>query len=146
MEWWAYDSILFKNLKMIGNLKIRVMKTIKIAFFALACFLLTANFGMATTPEKQKTEKEKSILLNKIRKSVSKTNFADFMEVGKTELIVLRCTVNENNQVVVSKVIGFDEELKEAVRKTMKNNRIMASADLVGEELALQVKFKMQKQ
>lgn len=119
------------------------MKTIKIVFFALACFLLTANLGMAITPEKQKTEKEKSILLNKIRRSVTKIDFVDFIEVGESEVIVLRCTVNENNRVVVSKVIGFDEELKQAVRKAMDNKMITTSSDLVGEELALQFKFVM---
>ncbi|PKQ61878.1 hypothetical protein BZG02_14735 [Labilibaculum filiforme] len=122
------------------------MKTIKIAFFALACLFLTANLGMATTPIKSKIEKEKILLMNKIRKAVAKTNFVEFMEIGKSELIVLRCTINENNQVVVSKVIGFDDELKEAVRKTMKHSSIMASSNLVGEELALQVKFKVEKQ
>ncbi|BAX81730.1 hypothetical protein ALGA_3432 [Labilibaculum antarcticum] len=129
---------------MIGNLKIRMMKAIKIAFFALACLLLTANLGMAITPEKQKIEKEKSMLLNKIRKSVTKIDFVDFIEVGKSEVIVLRCIVNENNRVVVSKVIGFDEELKQAVRKAMDKKIITASSGLVGEELALQFKFAMQ--
>ncbi len=121
------------------------MKTIKIAFFALACLLLTANLGMAITPEKQKIEKEKSMLLNKIRKSVTKIDFGDFIEVGRTEQIVLRCTVNENNLVVVSKVIGFDEELKQAVRNAMDHKLISASSDLVGEELALLFKFEMHK-
>ncbi|WP_096431396.1 hypothetical protein [Labilibaculum antarcticum] len=120
------------------------MKAIKIAFFALACLLLTANLGMAITPEKQKIEKEKSMLLNKIRKSVTKIDFVDFIEVGKSEVIVLRCIVNENNRVVVSKVIGFDEELKQAVRKAMDKKIITASSGLVGEELALQFKFAMQ--
>ncbi|MBN2597217.1 hypothetical protein [Labilibaculum sp.] len=119
------------------------MKTIRIAFFALACLLLTANLGMATTPDKQKIEKEKSMLLNKIQKSVAQTDFADLIDLGESESIVLRCTINENNQVVVSKVIGFNEELKKAVRKTMEDARIKAVPGLVGEELALQVKFKM---
>jgi hypothetical protein len=120
------------------------MKTIKIAFFALVCLLLTANLGMAITPEKQKIEKEKSMLLNKIRRSVTKIDFVDFIEVGKSEQIVLRCIVNENNRVVVSKVIGFDDELKQAIRKAMDNKIITTSSDLVGEELVLQFKFAMQ--
>ena len=129
--------------KTIGNLKIRMMKTIRTAFFALVCLLLAANLRMATTPDKQKIEKEKSILLDKIHKSVSQTNFADVIDPGESELIVLRCTINENNKVVVSKVIGFNEELKKAVRKTMEDSRIKAIPGLVGEELALKVKFKM---
>lgn len=121
------------------------MKTIKIAFFALACILLTANLGMAITPEKHELEKEKSMLLNKIRRSVSNIDFVKFIEVGRAEQIVLRCTINENNRVVVSKVIGFDDDLKQAIRKTMENRKIMASSNLKGEELALQFLFKMQK-
>jgi len=121
------------------------MKTIRIAFFALACILLTANLGMAIIPEKQKIEKEKSMLLNKIRRSVSKIDFVDFIEAGNSEVIVLRCTINENNRVVVSKVIGFDDELKQAVRKAMDNKMITASSDLVGEELALRFKFALRK-
>ncbi|WP_320019141.1 hypothetical protein [Labilibaculum manganireducens] len=119
------------------------MKTIRTAFFALVCLLLAANLGMATTPDQQKIEKEKSILLDKIHKSVSQTNFADIIDLGESELIVLRCTINENNRVVVSKVIGFNEELKKAVRKTMEDAKIKAIPGLVGEELALKVKFKM---
>ncbi len=119
------------------------MKTIKIVFFALACLVLTTNFAMAVKPEKQKINKEKIELLKKIKRSVSKTNIAGFMQKGKTEQIVLRCTVNENNRVVVSKVIGFDDELKKAVRKNMNGRLIKASSDMVGQELALQFTFKM---
>jgi hypothetical protein len=42
---------------------------------------------------------------------------------------------------VVSKVIGFDEELKKAVHKTMESKKIRTSAALSGEELALRLKF-----
>lgn len=121
------------------------MKTIKITFFALACLLLTANLGMAITPERTKIKKEKSVLLNKIRRSVSNVDFEDFIEVGRTDQIILRCTVNENNRVMVSKVIGFDDELKKAIRKMMDRKVIMASSDLVGEELALRFTFVMRK-
>lgn len=121
------------------------MKTIRIAFFALACLLLTANLGMAITPEKTKIEKEKSVLLKKIRRSVSNVNFEDLIEIGKSEQIVLRCSINENNLVVISHLIGFDEDLKKAIRKMMEKKMIMASSDLVGEELAFRFTFAMRK-
>ncbi len=119
------------------------MKTIKIVFFALACLVVTTNFAMAVKPQKQKIKTEKIKLLKKIKRSVSKTHFADIMQVGKTEQVVLRCTVNEYNRVVVSKIIGFDDELKKAIRKNMESKLINASSDLVGQELALQFTFKM---
>ncbi len=119
------------------------MKTIKIVFFALACLVLTTNFAMAVEPEKQKIEKEKIQLLKKIKRSVSSTSFADFMKEGITEQVVVRCTVNKNNRVVVSKVIGFDDELKKAIRENMNSKLIKASSDLVGQELALHFTFKM---
>lgn len=120
------------------------MKTIRNIFFAVACIVLSANLGMAITPVKSKIEKEKNVLLNKIRRLVSNVDFIDFIEVGSSEQIVVRCSINENNQVVVSKVIGFDEDLKKAIHKILDKKVIMASSDLVGEELALQFKFAMQ--
>jgi len=116
------------------------MKSIRITIIVLAC-LLTVNLGMAITPESKKIEKEKTAVLNKIKKIASHTNFTDILRTGETELIVLRCTVNENNEVVVSKVIGFDEELMEAVRKTMSKKRIKTSTALMGQELALRLNF-----
>eukprot|EP01029_Cantina_marsupialis_P001841 TRINITY_DN11664_c0_g3_i1.p1 TRINITY_DN11664_c0_g3~~TRINITY_DN11664_c0_g3_i1.p1 ORF type:complete len:122 (+),score=19.63 TRINITY_DN11664_c0_g3_i1:218-583(+) len=116
------------------------MKSIRITIIVLAC-LLTVNLGMAITPESKKIEKEKTAVLNKIRRVASHTNFTDFLRAGESELIVLRCTVNENNEVVVSKVIGFDEELKKAVRKTMSKKHIKTSAALTGQELALRLNF-----
>ena len=116
------------------------MKTIKITMLVLAC-LLTVNIVMAITPEKKQIEKEKSEILNKIRKSLNKTGFTDFVKAGEKESIVLRCTVNENNEVAVSKVIGFNEDLKNAVRKRMEKKVIKTSDALSGEELALRLSF-----
>lgn len=117
------------------------MKTIKIIGLVLAGLFLTVNLTMATTPQKQKIEKEKCEVLNKIRKSLSNTHFTNFVEMGKQESIVVRCSVNENNQVVVNKVIGFDEQLKNAVRKQMERKKLTTSSLLVGEELALRLTF-----
>ncbi|NOU59962.1 hypothetical protein [Marinifilum caeruleilacunae] len=116
------------------------MKNIKSIVLVLAC-LLSINVTMAITPETKKIEKEKSAVLKKIQKLASQTSFTDYVRKGESELIVLRCTVNENNEVVVSKVIGFDEELKKAVRKTMESKKIRTTAALSGEELALRLKF-----
>lgn len=96
---------------------------------------------MAITPETNKIEKERSAVLKKIQRLASQTSFADYVREGDSELIVLRCIVNQNNEVVVSKVIGFDEELKKAVRKTMESKKIKTIAALSGEELALRIKF-----
>ncbi len=119
------------------------MKTIKIVFFALACLVVTSNLAMAVKPQKQKIKTEKTKLLKKIKRSVSKTHFADIMQARKTEQVVLRCTVNEYNRIVISKIIGFDDELKKAIRKKMDAKLIMASSDLVGQELAFKFTFKM---
>jgi hypothetical protein len=116
------------------------MKSLKGLMIVLAC-LLTINVSMAITPETQKLEKERSAVMKKIQRLASHTSFTDYIQEGKSELIVLRCTVNENNEVVVSKVIGFDENLKKAVRKTMKSKKIRTTAALSGEELALRIKF-----
>jgi|GEM_PF-1971586 len=119
------------------------MKSLKITMIVLAC-LLTVNLGMAITPETKKIEKEKSAVLKKIQKVASHVNFTDYVRSGESEMIVLRCTVNENNEVVLSKVIGFDEELKMALRKKFENKKIKTSAALSGEELALRLKFAIQ--
>ncbi|MDQ2177059.1 hypothetical protein [Marinifilum sp. D714] len=116
------------------------MKSLKITMIVLAC-LLSVNLGMASSPETKNIEKEKSAVLKKIQKVASHISFTDYVRSGETELIVLRCTVNENNEVVVSKVIGFDEELKAAIRKKFENKKIRTSAALSGEELALRLKF-----
>ena len=116
------------------------MKSIKGIMIALAV-LLTVNISMAITPETKKIEKERSAVLKKIQKVASYTNFTDFMKEGETEPIVLRCTVNENNEVVVSKVIGFNKDLMEAVRRTMAGKQIKTIAALSGEELALRINF-----
>ena len=118
------------------------MKTIKVVFFALACLVLTTNFAMAIEPEKQKIEKEKIVLLKKIKRSVSQTSFTDFIKTGNTEQVVVRCSVNENNRVVVSKVIGFDDELKAAIQQNLEGKRIKTSPEMVGEELAVLFTFK----
>ncbi|MCT4601635.1 MAG: hypothetical protein N4A59_01865 [Marinifilum sp.] len=117
------------------------MKSLKITMIILAC-LLTVNLGMAITPQTKKIEKEKSAVLKKIQRLASQTNFTDYVRNGEYELIVLRCTVNENNEVVVSKIIGFDEGLQNAIRKTIESKKIKTIAALSGEELALRLKFK----
>lgn len=117
------------------------MKTIKIIFLALACLIITTNLGMAISPEKQKNQNEKNELLTKIRKSVSRVYFTNYVEVGKNEMIIVRCTINENNRVVVSEVIGFNEKLKRIIRKKMDKKVIKASSGMVGEELALRFTF-----
>lgn len=116
------------------------MKTIKITMMVLVCVLIT-NVAMAITPEHTKIQKEKSEVLNKIRRAASATSFTDYMRTGQSELIVLRCTVNEDNEVVVSKVIGFNQELMEAVKRRMAKKKIKTSAALTGEELALRLNF-----
>lgn len=116
------------------------MKSIKGIMVVLAV-LLTVNVSMAITPETKKIEKEKSAVLKKIQRIASQTNFTDYLKEGETEPIVLRCSVNENNEVVVSNVIGFNEELKAAVRRTMESKQIKTIAALSGEELALRLNF-----
>ncbi|WP_421919786.1 hypothetical protein [Marinifilum sp.] len=118
------------------------MKRIKGLMIVVAC-LLTVNISMAITPEKTKIDKEKIAVLKKIQRLASQTCFCDFMEEGESESIVLRCTVNENNEVVVSKLIGFDEELKKAIRRSMERKKIKTTAALRGEELALRLKFEI---
>ena len=120
------------------------MKNLKIIMIVLAC-LLTVNLGMAITPETKKIEKEKSAVLKKIQKVVSRISFTDYVGSGETEPVVLRCTVNKNNEVVVSKVIGFDKELKEAIRRKVESKKIKTTTALIGEELALRLKFAIHK-
>nr|WP_320119982.1 hypothetical protein [uncultured Marinifilum sp.] len=116
------------------------MKSIRIAVIVLAC-LLTVNVGMAITPDTLKIEKEKNIAFKKIKRAASTTSFVDFVRDGESELIVLRCTINENNEVKVSKVIGFNEELMQAVRNNMNKKKIKVNAALSGQELALRLNF-----
>ena len=116
------------------------MKKLRIVIAILAC-VLAVQVATATTPETKKIEKEKSAILKKIHRIASKTKFTDYLKIGETELIVLRCTVNENNEVEVYKVIGFDEDLKKAVRRTMEKKQIKTSPALAGQELALKLSF-----
>lgn len=116
------------------------MKSIKIAVVVLAALLIT-NLGMAITPDTLKIEKESTLALKKIKRAASRTSFVDFLRDGESELIVLRCTINENNEVKVSKVIGFNEELMEAVRKNMSKKHIKVNEALIGKELALRLNF-----
>lgn len=115
------------------------MKTLKITVFVLVC-LLSANLAFGS--EKEDLEKEKIEIINKIRNRVSHMAFTAFMKCGQLEQIVLRCRVNENREVVVSKIIGFNENLKEAVRKRMEKKIIKTSAALCGHELAVRFSFK----
>lgn len=118
------------------------MKTVKNILMTVACVLLSASFTLAITPEKQRIEKKKSILLSKIRKTVTKTNFIDYIELNKPETVIVRCSVNDEGKVVLSNVIGFDEDLKKSIRKSMERKNFKASSDLIGEELALRITYK----
>ncbi|RUT79143.1 hypothetical protein [Ancylomarina longa] len=116
------------------------MKIFKITIFALT-YLLFANVGMAITPQKQKIAQEKNKVMQKLQRTIKKTNFMDYVLQGERKTIVLRCTVNKNSKVVVRKIIGFDQNLMNAVSKQMEKNKIRTSTALCGEEFVLRVNF-----
>jgi len=128
----------------VVTIKLGKMKTLKLTVFVLVC-LFTANLSMAIAPKMEDVIKEKSEVINKIRKSVAYTEFVPFMKCGQLEQIVLRCKVNENCEVVVSKIIGHNEDLKKAVRRRMKKKIIKTSKALCGQDLALRLSFKKYK-
>ncbi|MDE5422887.1 hypothetical protein L3073_11765 [Ancylomarina sp. DW003] len=122
------------------------MKTTTRTLIILVC-LLSANLSIATTPEKKAIEKEKAELINKISKTISSLSFIDCVKCGEHEQVVLRCVVNDNEEVVVKSILGVNVKLKQAILRRIEKKAIKASPVLCGQKLAFRFKFeKHQKQ
>jgi len=116
------------------------MRTITKILIVLVC-LLSTNVLMAIIPEKKGIEEEKAELINKIRRTVSTIHFVDCMKCGDHEQVVLRCMVNENEEVIVNKILGCNEKLKLTILKKMNKSKFKISAALRGQKIALHFKF-----
>jgi len=116
------------------------MKTITKTLIVLIC-MLSANVLIAETPNKKGIVEEKAELINKIRRTVSTIHFVDCMKCGDHEQVVLRCMVNDNEEVIVDKILGCNEKLKLIILKKMNKSKFKISSALCGQEFALHLKF-----
>mgnify|MGYP003624579751 CR=1 FL=1 len=116
------------------------MKTITTTLIILVC-LLSTNLSTAEKPEKKAIEREKAELINKISKTISSLRFVDFVKCGEHEQVVLRCVVNDNEELVVKSIVGVNVKLKQAILRRVEKKAIKTSPALCGQKLAFRFKF-----
>jgi hypothetical protein len=116
------------------------MKTITKTLIVLIC-ILNANVLIAETPNKKGIVEAKAELINKIRRAVSTIHFVDCMKCGDHEQVVLRCIVNDNEEVIVDKILGCNEKLKQTILKKMNKSKFKISSVLRGQKIALHFTF-----
>lgn len=107
------------------------MKT-RIALLALA--IMMSSLAIANNPVKHesKTDCEKKVLM-KIKRKMMFLNVKDYLVEGQRQEVIITCQVNENKQVEVVKVTGYDPEINEAIKETLQEHPVICNSTPVGE-------------
>jgi hypothetical protein len=114
------------------NLKqFETMKT-KALFLALA--ILASSFAFANNPVKHETttDCEKKVL-KKIKRTMMRIDVKDYLVEDEKQLLILTCTINENQQVELLRIDGYDEEVKAAVAETLIDHPVVCKDAKRGE-------------
>lgn len=118
------------------------MKTLKLSIAGL--LLMSSTMLMAINPNSalNKAAAQQELFSN-FKTTLTENGVVEGMQSNSTELLVIYCHVNRNNEVVIDKLRSYNDEIKENVQEIMKANPIKASSTLIGETIAFKLRFEI---
>lgn len=116
------------------------MKT-KILLLALA-IMATSLVYAQTSNQETKTNCSKKVL-KKIQRKMNSVNFDEFIEVGQKRQVIVTCELNTENIVEVVNIEGGDEQLNEAITKSLLRHPVKCDSPTSREPFTFLVTFKM---
>lgn len=114
------------------------MKT-KIFLLAALIFGSTMVFSQSVD-DGHKGECEKKVL-NKIKRSLLRSDFLDHLDEGEKQTLYITCTLNEDNVVEVVKLDGYHEELKDVVISTLGDYPVKCDPEMANGEFTFKITF-----
>jgi hypothetical protein len=98
------------------TLKLEIMKT---KIFLLAIAIMTGSFAFAQeVKHESETDADKKVL-KKIKKQMFALDLEDYLEEGERQAVIITCAVNEEDEVEVVKISGYDKELNAAIAEIL---------------------------
>jgi uncharacterized secreted protein with C-terminal beta-propeller domain len=114
------------------------MKT-KIILLALAIMSSSLVFSQ-TVQHESKTDCEQKVL-KKIKSKMNYLHVKDYLVEGEKNSVIITCYVNEDKQVEVAKIDGYDEELNQAVIETLEKRPVKCENAESGEYFTFKLTF-----
>lgn len=114
------------------------MKT-KIILLALAIMSSSLVFSQ-TVQHESKTDCEQKVL-KKIKSKMNYLNVKDYLVEGQKNTVIVTCYVNEDNQIEVAKINGYDKELNQAVIETLERHPVNCEKADSGEYFTFKMTF-----
>ena len=107
----------------------------KILLLAIAIMGTSIVFSQpATAPEAKNDCEQKT--LRKIKRKLNLIKVSDYLAEGQKAKLIVTCTVNDEKNVEVLHVEGYDEELKAEIMNTLKEHPVKCENTASGEEFS----------
>jgi len=98
-------------------------------------------FSQQVVPEPIKTDCDKKVL-KKIKRKMAVSDFMDYMEEGTKAKYRVICYVNENREVELKSIEGYNKALKESIIKAFNQQSIRYSSETPGTYFTFFLTFK----
>ena len=114
----------------------------RFSFLMVAAMLVVSGLSNVDAKSKHVNDMEKCCkqVKKEVRKALEGPSFEYLLPDAK-ESVVLKCIVNEQNQLVFHKIEGQDEKLIEYVKSTLKNKVIIVDKRFAGKMLKFDLVF-----
>jgi len=114
-------------------------KVILLALAIMGSSLLAVS--QQTVPEPTQTNCDKKVL-NKIKRHMNSVNFSDYMNTGTSAKYLVTCYINENREVELKNIEGYNEDLKEAIMEEFSEETISCPSEIPGTTFSFYLTFK----
>ena len=116
------------------------MKT-KTLLLLVAIFTSGLVFSQSTLPVNE-TNCEKKVL-KKIKRKINYIHLNDYLKEGENARMIVSCLVNENYEVEVSSIKGYDKELKNAIIDALKEHPVKCEDQAKGSMFTFALNLKI---
>ena len=104
----------------------------KTKILLLVFSFLMAGFSYAQEYEHETTTNCDKKILKKIERNMYHFHVKDYLDAGEKQFILLTCKINGNKTVEVVKITGYDQEVVEAIQKTLEEHPVTCKNAPVG--------------
>lgn len=114
-------------------------KTFFLALVLMGSSLLAVS--QQTVPEPTKSNCDKKVL-NKIKRQMNAVNYSDYMEISTTAKYLVTCFINENHEVELKSIEGYNEGLKQAIVEEFNDEAVSCPGEVPGTYFSFYLTFK----
>jgi len=116
------------------------MKT-KTLLLLVAIFTSGLVFSQSTLPVNE-TNCEKKVL-KKIKRKINYIHLNDYLTEGENARMIVSCIINDDYEVEVAAIKGYDEELKKAIIETLKDHPVKCEDQTKGSSFTFALNLKI---